>query len=283
MRRWRLSRRWATPSSPARSGCAWPRRGRGPSISSTASTTPSSTTYRSWPSSDRPTGPPMGGSYQQEVDLASLFKDVCHQYVQTLTVPQQLPNLIDRAIRTALATHSPTCIIVPYDVQELDYEPPEHAFKMVPSSLGISWPTPGARRRGHPPGGRDPQRRLEGGHPGRPGSTRGPPGDHRGGRHARCRRGQGALGQGCPLRRPPMGDRLARVAGDPAELRADDGLRHPAHRRLQLPLYPVHAPAGPGPGHPDRHRRRLHRHALSLRGQPGRRRRQLPSRPSCRC
>jgi pyruvate dehydrogenase (quinone) len=82
----------------------------------------------------------MGGSYQQEVDLASLFKDVCHQYVETLTVPQQLPNLVDRAIRTALATRSPTCIIVPYDVQELEYEAPDHAFKMVPSSLGISWP-----------------------------------------------------------------------------------------------------------------------------------------------
>ena len=82
----------------------------------------------------------MGGSYQQEVDLVSLFKDVCHQYVETVTVPQQLPNLVDRAIRTALSTHSPTCIIVPYDVQELDYEPPDHAFKMVPSSLGISWP-----------------------------------------------------------------------------------------------------------------------------------------------
>jgi pyruvate dehydrogenase (quinone) len=82
----------------------------------------------------------MGGSYQQEVDLATLFKDVCHQYVQTLTVPEQLPNLVDRAIRTALTTRSPTCIIIPYDVQELDYEPPAHAFKMVPSSLGITWP-----------------------------------------------------------------------------------------------------------------------------------------------
>jgi pyruvate dehydrogenase (quinone) len=82
----------------------------------------------------------MGGSYQQEVDLATLFKDVCHEFVQTLNVPQQLPNLVDRAIRTALTTRSPTCIIVPYDVQELDYEPPAHAFKMVPSSLGISWP-----------------------------------------------------------------------------------------------------------------------------------------------
>jgi pyruvate dehydrogenase (quinone) len=82
----------------------------------------------------------MGGSYQQEVDLTNLFKDVCHEYVQMLTVPQQLPNLVDRAIRTALATRSPTCIVIPYDVQELDYEPPAHAFKMVPSSLGISWP-----------------------------------------------------------------------------------------------------------------------------------------------
>lgn len=82
----------------------------------------------------------MGGSYQQEVDLTTLFKDVCNQYVQVLAAPQQLPNLIDRAIRVALATSSPTCVIVPYDVQEMEYEPPEHAFKMVPSSLGITWP-----------------------------------------------------------------------------------------------------------------------------------------------
>jgi pyruvate dehydrogenase (quinone) len=82
----------------------------------------------------------MGGSYQQEVDLGTLFKDVCSEFVHTMTAPEQLPNLVDRAIRTALATHSPTCIIVPYDVQELEYEPPQHAFKMVPSSLGVSWP-----------------------------------------------------------------------------------------------------------------------------------------------
>ena len=82
----------------------------------------------------------MGGSYQQEVDLATLFKDVCQEFVQVATTPEQLPNLVDRAIRTALATHSPTCIIVPYDVQELEYEAPQHAFKMVPSSLGVSWP-----------------------------------------------------------------------------------------------------------------------------------------------
>jgi pyruvate dehydrogenase (quinone) len=82
----------------------------------------------------------MGGSYQQEVDLLSLFKDVASDYVQMVTVPEQFPNVLDRAIRTALARRAPTVIILPADVQELDYSAPTHAFKMVPSSLGISWP-----------------------------------------------------------------------------------------------------------------------------------------------
>jgi pyruvate dehydrogenase (quinone) len=83
----------------------------------------------------------MGGAYQQEVDLLSLFKDVCSDYVQMCTVPQQLPNLIDRAMRVALAERAPTCLIFPADVLELPYEPPEHAFKQVPSSLGVEPPT----------------------------------------------------------------------------------------------------------------------------------------------
>ncbi|HEY2300210.1 MAG TPA: thiamine pyrophosphate-requiring protein, partial [Jatrophihabitans sp.] len=70
----------------------------------------------------------------------SLFKDVCSDYVQMCTVPQQLPNLIDRAIRVAESEHAPTCIIFPSDVLEMPYEPPEHAFKQVPSSLGIAQP-----------------------------------------------------------------------------------------------------------------------------------------------
>jgi len=83
----------------------------------------------------------MGGSYQQEVDLLTLFKDVASDYVQMVTVPEQLPNVIDRAIRVALSRHAPTVVIIPNDVQELDYSPPTHEFKMVPSSLGIEWPT----------------------------------------------------------------------------------------------------------------------------------------------
>lgn len=80
----------------------------------------------------------MGGSYQQEIDLLSLFKDVCSEFVQMCTVPKQFPNLIDRAIRVALSEGAPTAIIVPSDVFELTYEPPGHAFKQVPSSLGMS-------------------------------------------------------------------------------------------------------------------------------------------------
>ncbi|PQM46857.1 Putative thiamine pyrophosphate-containing protein YdaP [Mycobacterium talmoniae] len=82
----------------------------------------------------------MGGSYQQEVDLMSLYKDVASEYVQMVTVPEQLPNVLDRAIRTALTKRTVTAVIIPADVQELEYSPPTHAFKMVPSSLGFEWP-----------------------------------------------------------------------------------------------------------------------------------------------
>ena len=79
----------------------------------------------------------MGGSYQQEVDLLSLYKDVASAYCEMVTVPEQLPNVLDRAMRIAATSRTVTAVIVPADVQELDYEPPAHAFKMVPSSLGV--------------------------------------------------------------------------------------------------------------------------------------------------
>jgi pyruvate dehydrogenase (quinone) len=84
----------------------------------------------------------MGSSYQQEVDLHSLFKDVASEYLVDVTVPEQLPNALDRAIRTAESQRAPTALIIPADVQELEYSPPEHAFKHVPSSApSHSWAT----------------------------------------------------------------------------------------------------------------------------------------------
>ncbi|MDQ1602895.1 MAG: hypothetical protein QOE01_740 [Actinomycetota bacterium] len=84
----------------------------------------------------------MGGSYQQEVDLLTLYKDVANEYCQMVTVPEQLPNVLDRAIRIASAKRTVTALIIPSDVQELDYSGPTHAFKMVPSSLDQTWAAP---------------------------------------------------------------------------------------------------------------------------------------------
>jgi pyruvate dehydrogenase (quinone) len=84
----------------------------------------------------------MGGAYQQEVDLLTLYKDVANAYVEMVTVPEQLPNVLDRAIRIAGSRRTVTAVIIPSDVQELEYSPPPHAFKMVPSSLDQTWSTP---------------------------------------------------------------------------------------------------------------------------------------------
>lgn len=83
----------------------------------------------------------LGGSYQQEVDLQNLFKDVAGEYVHTLASPMQLPNIVDRAMRIAAAGRTVTCIIVPTDLQDQPApELPPHEFKMVPGSMGFAWP-----------------------------------------------------------------------------------------------------------------------------------------------
>jgi pyruvate dehydrogenase (quinone) len=88
----------------------------------------------------------LGGSYQQEVDLQSLFKDVASDYVQFVSVPEQLPNVLDRAFRTARAKRAVTALILPGDLQEAEYSPPKQEFKMVPSSLGATMGTAAPER-----------------------------------------------------------------------------------------------------------------------------------------
>src|SRR5438094_10185829 len=83
----------------------------------------------------------LGGSYQQEVDLLSLFKDVAHEYVQMATVPAQMRHLVDRAVRIALAERTVTCIIVPNDLaSEKAVEAPPHEHGTVHSGIGYSRP-----------------------------------------------------------------------------------------------------------------------------------------------
>lgn len=82
----------------------------------------------------------MGGDYQQEVDLLSLFKDVAHEYVHMCSEPSQIRHLVDRAVRIALSQRTVTCIIIPNDVQELDYEEPARQHGTIHSGLGYMAP-----------------------------------------------------------------------------------------------------------------------------------------------
>ncbi len=84
--------------------------------------------------------PAIGGNYQQEVDLLSLFKDVANEYVYMASSPMQIRQLVDRAVRIAQAERSVTCIIIPKDVQELDIEQPPHAHNTVHTGIGYSSP-----------------------------------------------------------------------------------------------------------------------------------------------
>jgi pyruvate dehydrogenase (quinone) len=80
----------------------------------------------------------MGAEYQQEVDLHSLFKDVAHNFVHTLTHPAQARHLVDRAVRIATAERCVTCIILPNDVQELDaVEAPPREHGTTLSGIGF--------------------------------------------------------------------------------------------------------------------------------------------------
>jgi pyruvate dehydrogenase (quinone) len=82
----------------------------------------------------------LGGHYQQEVDLVTLFKDVASEYVQVCMAPAQAGHLIDRAYRIAQATRSVTCVIVPADIQEEPHEEPPRAHGAIYSGGAISKP-----------------------------------------------------------------------------------------------------------------------------------------------
>ncbi len=83
----------------------------------------------------------MGGNYQQEIDLQSLFKDVAHEYVEMAMVPAQIRHLVDRACRIALAERTVTALIIPNDLQEADaVAQPPHKHGTVHSGPGYQRP-----------------------------------------------------------------------------------------------------------------------------------------------
>src|ERR1700689_4768671 len=77
----------------------------------------------------------LGASYQQEVDLQTLFADVT-EYVITAVVPGQVRTCIDRAVRIAQAKRAVTCVVIPNDLQELDYKDPPMAHGATHTGVG---------------------------------------------------------------------------------------------------------------------------------------------------
>ncbi|MEG1626170.1 thiamine pyrophosphate-requiring protein [Pseudomonas sp.] len=82
----------------------------------------------------------LGSHYQQELDLVSMFKDVAGAFVQQASAPSQVRHLLDRAVRTAVGERRVTALILPNDLQDIDYEAPARAHGTAHSGVGYSKP-----------------------------------------------------------------------------------------------------------------------------------------------
>ncbi|WLG93506.1 thiamine pyrophosphate-requiring protein [Pseudomonas sp. FP198] len=82
----------------------------------------------------------LGGHYQQELDLVSLFKDVAGAFVQQASAPAQVRHLLDRAVRTAVGERRVTALILPNDLQDMEYTAPPHKHGTLHSGVGYNKP-----------------------------------------------------------------------------------------------------------------------------------------------
>jgi pyruvate dehydrogenase (quinone) len=82
----------------------------------------------------------LGAHYQQEVDIVSMLKDVAGSYVEQASVPAQVRHMVDRAVRIALSQRRVTAIVLPNDLQELEYTPPPRKHGTAHSGVGYSRP-----------------------------------------------------------------------------------------------------------------------------------------------
>ncbi|HUZ60863.1 MAG TPA: thiamine pyrophosphate-requiring protein [Hanamia sp.] len=79
----------------------------------------------------------QGGAFQQEVDLNSLYKDVAHEYIHMVSVPMQMQQLLDRAIRIAKAERTVTCVVIPNDIQEMEAKEPPRGHGTIHTGIGF--------------------------------------------------------------------------------------------------------------------------------------------------
>jgi pyruvate dehydrogenase (quinone) len=82
----------------------------------------------------------LGGNYQQELDLLSMFKDVASAYVVQASSPAQVRHLVDRAARIALSRRTVTALVLPNDLQDETYEDPPRAHGTLRSGVGYTAP-----------------------------------------------------------------------------------------------------------------------------------------------
>ena len=83
----------------------------------------------------------LGASYQQEVDLQTLFKDVASDYVMTARVPGAgPPPHRPRGAHRAEPERAVTCVIIPNDLQLMPYEDPPIAHGTTHTGVGYALP-----------------------------------------------------------------------------------------------------------------------------------------------
>jgi pyruvate dehydrogenase (quinone) len=82
----------------------------------------------------------IGGHYQQELDLQSMFKDVAGAFAYQATAPAQVRHLVDRAMRIAKGSRRVTALVFPNDLQDAEYSDPPRAHGTVHSGVGYREP-----------------------------------------------------------------------------------------------------------------------------------------------
>ena len=176
----------------------------------------------------------LGARYQQEVDLVALFKDVASDYVAIGTVPSQVRHMVDRAVRIAQTKRSVTCIILPNDLQLMDYEDPPVAHGATHTGVGF----PAESKVPESQGLRDAAKVLNEGKKVAmlvgAGCLEGDRRSARGRGQTQRGRRQGAARQGRPSRRSAFRHGRPRPSRHQAVLGADEELRHAADGRLVL-------------------------------------------------
>ena len=83
----------------------------------------------------------IGGHYQQELDLPSMFKDVAGAFVCQATAPAQVRHMVDRAMRIAKGKNRVTALVFPNDIQEAAYSDPPRSHGTLHSGVGYAAPS----------------------------------------------------------------------------------------------------------------------------------------------